>query len=119
MKTKNNIISFTLGLMLLPPFLFGQGIIISSNAYVIANSGYVVVTGNMANSGNLNLQTGSFTMSGNYTNGGTYTQGTCSIVFNGQNQVLIDNGSGTIFTNVFFTGNGGSGNPAVLSSGNF
>jgi len=119
MKTKNNIKSFILGLMLIPSFLFGQGIIVSSNAYVIANSGYVTVTGNMANSGNLNLQTGSFTLSGNYTNGGTYTQGTGSIVFNGQNQVLTDNGPGTMFTNVFFSGNGGSGNPAVMSSGNF
>ncbi len=119
MKTKNYVISFILGLMLIPSFLFGQGLIISSNAYVVANSGYVIVTGNMANSGALNLQTGSFTMSGNYTNSGTYTQGTGSIVFNGQNQVLTDNGSGTMFTNVFFTGNGGSGNPAVMSSGNF
>jgi len=119
MNAKNNIISLILGLMIMPSFLFGQGIIISSNAYVIANSGYVVITGNMANSGNLSLQTGSFTMSGNYTNGGNYTQGTGSIVFNGQNQVLIDNGPGTMFTNVFFSGNGGSGNPAVMSSGNF
>ena len=119
MKVKNNIISLTLGLMLISPLLFGQGIIISSNAYVFANSGYVVVPGNMANSGTLNLQTGSFTMSGNYTNSGTYTQGTGNIVFNGQNQALIDNGSGTMFTNVFFSGNGGSGNPAVMSSGNF
>jgi hypothetical protein len=119
MKTKNDIISLILGLMIMPSFLFGQGIIISSNAYVIANSGYVVETGNMVNSGTLNLQSGSFTMSGNYTNGGTYTQGTGSMVFNGQNQVLIDNGSGTMFTNVFFSGNGGAGNPAVMSSGNF
>ncbi len=119
MKTKNIAISFILGLMFVPSFLFGQGIIVSSNAYVIANSGYVVVTGNMANSGTLNLQTGSFTMSGNYTNSGTYTQGTGSIVFDGQSQVMSDNGSGTMFTNVFFTGNGGSGNPAVMSSGNF
>ncbi len=119
MKTKNTTISFILGLMLVPSFLFGQGIIVSSTAYVIANSGYVVVTGNMANSGTLNLQTGSFTMSGNYTNSGTYTQGTGSIVFDGQSQVMSDNGSGTMFTNVFFTGNGGSGNPAVMSSGNF
>jgi trimeric autotransporter adhesin len=119
MKTKNIIISVILGLMLVPSFLFGQGIIVSSNAYVIANSGYVVVTGNTANSGTLNLQTGSFTMSGNYINGGTYTQGTGSMVFNGQSQVLVDNGSGTMFTNVFFNGNGGSGSPAVMSSGNF
>jgi len=119
MKTKYNLIAFILGLILMPSFLFGQGIIISSNAYVIANSGYVVVTGNMANSGTLNLQTGSFTMSGNYTNGGTYTQGTANMVFNGSNQVLIDNGSGTMFTNVSFSGNGGSGNPAVMSSGSF
>ncbi|HZY37474.1 MAG TPA: T9SS type A sorting domain-containing protein [Mucilaginibacter sp.] len=119
MATKKYIRSFTLGLMLMPSLLFGQGIIISSNAYVIANSGYVVVTGNMANSGTLNLQTGSFTMSGNYTNSGTYTQGTANMVFNGSNQVLIDNSSGTLFTNVFFSGNGGSGNPAVMSSGNF
>src|SRR5476651_827944 len=84
MKTNVKIISFIMGLMLVPSFLFAQGVIISSNAYVTANSGYVVVTGNMANSGALNLQTGSFTMSGNYTNSGTYTQGTGSIVFNGQ-----------------------------------
>ena len=103
----------------MPSFLFGQGIIISSNAYVIANSGYVVVTGNMANSGTLNPQTGSFTMSGNYTNSGTYTQGTAYMVFNGSNQVLTDNGSGTMFTSVFFNGNGGSGSPAVMGSGNF
>jgi len=119
MKTKKNILSFILGLMFMPSFLFGQGITISSNAYVVANSGYVVVTGDMANSGTLNLQTGSFTMSGNYTNSGTYTQGTATMFFNGSNQVLIDNGSGTVFTNVFFSGNGGSGNPAVMSSGNF
>ena len=119
MKTKHTIISFILGLMLVPSFLLGQGVIISSNAYVTANSGYVVVKGNIANSGTLNLQTGSFTMSGNYTNSNIYTQGTGSMVFNGQNQVLTDNGSGTIFTNVFFSGNGGSGNPAVMSSGNF
>ncbi len=119
MKTKNNIILFILGLMLIPSFLFGQGIIIPSNAYVTQNSGYMVVTANVANSGSLNLQTGSFTMSGNYTNSNIYTQGTGSIVFNGQNQVLTDNGSGTMFTNVFFNGNGGSGNPAVMSSGNF
>jgi len=119
MKTKNITKSFILALMLAPSYLFGQGLIISSNAYVIANGGYVVVTGNMANSGALNLQTGSFTISGNYTNSGTYTQGTCNIVFNGQNEVLTDNGSGTMFTNVLFNGNGGSGNPAVMSSGNF
>jgi hypothetical protein len=119
MKTKYNTISFILGLILIPSFLFGQGIIISSNAYVVANSGYVVVTGNVANSGTLNLQTGSFPMSGNYTNSGTYTQGSADMFFNGSNQVLIDNGSGTLFTNVFFSGNGGSGNPAVMSSGNF
>ncbi|MGZ3833701.1 MAG: T9SS type A sorting domain-containing protein [Mucilaginibacter sp.] len=119
MKTKNNILLFIMGLMFMPSFLFGQGIIISSSANVIANSGYFVVTGNLANSGNLNLQTGSFTMSGNYTNSGTYTQGSGSIVFNGQNQVLSDNGSGTMFTNVFFNGAGGSGNTAVMSSGNF
>jgi len=119
MKTKYNFISFISGLILMPSFLLGQGIIVSSNAYVIANSGYVVVTGNVANSGSLNLQTGSFTMSGNYTNSGTYTQGTASMVFNGSNQVLIDNGSGTSFTNVSFSGNGGSANPAVMSSGSF
>ncbi|MGZ3822997.1 MAG: hypothetical protein ACXVB6_20560, partial [Mucilaginibacter sp.] len=119
MKTKNNILLFIMGLMFMPSFLFGQGIIISSSANVIANSGYFVVTGNLANSGNLNLQTGSFTMSGNYTNSGTYTQGSGSIVFNGQNQVLSDNGAGTMFTNVFFNGAGGSGNTAVMSSGNF
>jgi len=119
MKTKYNLISFILGLMLMPSFLFGQGIIISSNAYVNANSSYIVVTGNMANSGTLNLQSGSFTMSGNYTNSGTYTQGAANMVFNGSNQVLIDNGSGTMFTNVFFSGNGGSGNPALMTSGNF
>jgi len=119
MKTKYNLTAFILGLILVPSFLFGQGIIISSNAYVTANSGYVVVTGNLANSGTLNLQTGSFTMSGNYTNSGTYTQGTAAMVFNGSNQVLLDNGSGTLFTNVFFSGNGGSANPAVMSSGNF
>ncbi|WP_295791577.1 T9SS type A sorting domain-containing protein [Mucilaginibacter sp.] len=119
MKTKNNIISLILGLIVMPSFLFAQGMKISSNAYVIANSGYVVVTGNVANSGALNLQTGSFTMSGNYTNSNAYTQGSGNIVFNGQNQVLIDNGSGTMFTNVFFSGNGGSGSPAVMSSGNF
>jgi hypothetical protein len=119
MKTKNNITLFILGLMLMPSFLFGQGIIISSNAYVIANSSYVIVTGNMANSGSLNLQSGNFTMSGNYTNSGTYTQGTGDMLFNGSNQVLIDNGSGTMFTNVFFNGNGGLGNPAIMSSGNF
>ena|SRR5437588_2358201 len=119
MKTGTNIVSFILGLTLIPSFLFGQGLIISSNAYVITNSGYVVVTANVTNSGTLNLQTGSFTLSGNYTNSGTYTQGTGSIVFNGQNQTLTDNGSGTMFTNVFFNGNGGSGNPAVMSSGNF
>ena len=119
MKTQNNLLSFFLGLMLMPSLLFGQGVIISSNAYVIANSGYVLVTGNMANSGTLNLQTGSFSMSGNYTNSGTYAQGTGNVVFNGQNQVLNDNGSGTMFTNVYFSGNGGSGNPAIMSSGNF
>ncbi|MGZ3814965.1 MAG: hypothetical protein ACXVA0_24735, partial [Mucilaginibacter sp.] len=119
MKTKNNMLLFIMGLMLMPSFLFGQGIIVSSNANVIANGGYVVVTGNTANSGTLNLQSCSFTMSGNYTNSGTYTQGTGNIVFSGQNQVLTDNGSGTMFTNVFFNGNGGSGNPAVMSSGNF
>jgi hypothetical protein len=119
MKTKNCILSFILGLMLMPSFLFGQGILISANAYVIANSGYTIVTGNMANSGTLNLQTGIFTMSGNYTNSGTYTQGTGNIVFNGQSETLLDNGFGTMFTNVFFNGNGGVGNPAVMSSGNF
>ena len=119
MKTKYNLTAFIAGLILVPSFLFGQGIIISSNAYVVANSGYVVVTGNMANSGTLNLQTGSFTMSGNYTNSGTYAQGSANMVFNGSNQVLVDNGSGTMFTNVFFSGNGGSGSPAVMSSGSF
>jgi trimeric autotransporter adhesin len=119
MKTKNGLLSVILGLMLIPSCLFGQGIIISSNAYVTANSGYVIVTGNMANSGTLNLQAGIFTMSGNYTNSCTYTQGTGSVVFNGQGQVLSDNGSGTMFSNVFFSGNGGSGTPAVMSSGNF
>src|ERR1700744_3343603 len=114
MKTKNTILSVILGLMFVPSFLFGQGLIISSHAYVIANSGYVVGTGNKANSGALNLQTGSFTMSGNYTNSGTYTQGTAYMVFNGSSQALIDNGSGTMFTNVFFNGNGGSGSPAVM-----
>jgi hypothetical protein len=105
--------------MVIPAFMFGQGISVSSGAYLIANSGYMIVTGNVANSGTLNLQTGSFTMSGNYTNKGTYTQGTAFMVFNGSNQVLTDNSSGTMFTNVFFNGNGGSGNPAVMSSGNF
>ncbi|HEY4324239.1 MAG TPA: T9SS type A sorting domain-containing protein [Mucilaginibacter sp.] len=119
MKTKNNKILFVLGLILSPAFLLGQGVIISSGAYVIANSGYIIVTGNVANSGNLNPQTGIFTISGNYTNSGTYTQGTAYMTFNGSNQVLNDNGSGTMFTNVFFNGNGGSGNPAVISSGNF
>ncbi|WP_295675101.1 hypothetical protein [uncultured Mucilaginibacter sp.] len=119
MKTKNSVITLIQGLMLLPSFLMGQGIITSSNAYVIANSCYVVVSGNVANSGTLNLQSGNFTMSGNYTNSGTYTQGTANMVFNGSNQVLTDNGFGTMFTNVFFSGNGGSGNPAVMSSGNF
>jgi trimeric autotransporter adhesin len=119
MKTKNCILSFILGLMLMPSFLFGQGILISSNAYVIADSGYAIVKGNMANSGTLKLQTGIFTMSGNYTNSGTYTQGTGNIVFNGQSEALLDNGFGTMFTNVFFNGNGGAGNPAVISSGNF
>src|ERR1700759_5222941 len=119
MKTKYKIKSFILGLALVPSFVFGQGITISSNANVVANSGYIVVTGNVANSGTLNLQSGSFTMSGNYTNSGVYTQGTASMNFNGSSQVLIDNGSGTLFTNVFFSGNGGSANPAVISSGNF
>jgi len=119
MKANIKIASFILGLVFIPSFLFGQGIRISSNAYVIANSGYVVVSGNLVNSGGINLQTGTFTMSGNYTNSGIYTQGTGSIVFNGQSQVLSDNGSGTMFTNVLFNGNGGSGNPAVMSSGNF
>jgi len=119
MKTKYNLTAFILGLSVMPSFLFGQGLSISSNAYVTANSGYVIVNGSMANSGTLNLQTGSFTLSGNYSNGGTYTQGSANMVFNGSNQVLIDNSSGTLFTNVFFSGNGGSGNPAVMSSGNF
>jgi len=119
MKTKNNVLSLFAGLIFMPSFLFGQGVLISSNAYVVANSGYIIITGNMANSGALNLQSGTFTMSGNYTNSGTYTQGAGDMVFNGSNQVLIDNGSGTLFTNVFFSGNGGSGNPAVMSSGKF
>jgi hypothetical protein len=119
MKTKYNLIAFIVGLIVMPSFLFGQGMIISSNAYVTANSGYVVVTGNVANSGTLNLQTGSFTMSGNYTNSGTYTQSGANMVFDGSNQVLVDNSSGTLFTNVFFSGNGGSANPAVMSSGSF
>ena len=89
MKTKYNLTAFIAGLILVPSFLFGQGIIISSNAYVVANSGYVVVTGNMANSGTLNLQTGSFTMSGNYTNSGTYAQGSANMVFNGSTRCSL------------------------------
>jgi hypothetical protein len=119
MKTKSNSVSFAIILMFIPAFMLGQGVSISSGAYLIANTGYMIVTGNVANSGTLNLQTGSFTMSGNYTNNGTYTQGTAFMVFSGSNQALIDNSTGTMFTNVYFNGNGGSGNPAVMSSGNF
>jgi hypothetical protein len=119
MKVKNTLLPFVFILTAIPVFTFGQGISVSSGAYVVANSGYVIVTGNVKNAGGLNLQTGTFTTSGNYTNSGTFTQGTGSVVFNGQNQVLSDSGTGTMFTSVFFNGNGGSGNPDVISSGNF
>jgi hypothetical protein len=119
MKIKNTLLLFVFILMLMPVFTFGQGIKVSSGAFVVANSGYIVVTGNAVSAGCLTLQTGAFTISGNYTNSGTYTQGTANMIFNGSNQVLIDNGSGTMFTNVFFSCSCGSGHPAVMSSGNF
>jgi trimeric autotransporter adhesin len=119
MKIKSTLLSFVFILTAIPVFTFGQGISVSSGAYVVANSGYVIVTGNVKNAGSLNLQTGTFTTSGNYANSGTFTQGTGIVVFNGQNQVLSDSGTGTMFNNLFFNGNGGSANPDIISSGNF
>src|ERR1700733_6024413 len=105
MKSKNTLFSFAFILTLIPVSAFSQGISISSGAFVIANSGYVVVTGNVVNAGCMNLQTGAFTTSGNYTNSGSYAQAAAKMVFNGSNQVLTDIGSGTMFSNVFFSGN--------------
>ncbi len=91
----------------------------TNSSNVTQGFGNISVTGNFINSGNLTLGTGSFTLSGNYTNSGSYTQSTGFTVFNGNNQVLTDSGFGTMFNNVIFNGNGGSGNTAKISSGNF
>lgn len=119
MKIKNTLLSFVSALTLIPIVTSGQGISVSSGANLVANSGFIIVTGNVSSAGNLNLQTGTFSTSGNYTNSGTFSQGTGSVVFNGQSQVLSDNGTGTVFTNVLFNGNGGSANSDMISSGNF
>src|SRR4051812_34603554 len=72
--------SHILFLFLLPAFLQGQGLIIPSNAYVIAGNGNIVLRNN-------------------WTNNGSFTHNSGTVIFNGTTQTL--NGtSPTSFNNI-------------------
>lgn len=88
----------------------------TNSTTVTQGSGIINLNGSLNNSGKLTLGSVATTIAGNFTNSGNFTSGTGSLTFNcSWPQVFTDNGSGTTFDKVFFTGGGAK----TITSGNF
>jgi len=97
----------------------------NNSTVVTQGSGPIAVTGNVTNNSGatLGLGSGNLSIAGNYTNnsGGVYTQGTGTTYFNGSAaQSLSDlSTTGTVFSNVNFSGTSLSNAKTMSGSGGF
>ncbi|TWR29029.1 T9SS type A sorting domain-containing protein [Mucilaginibacter pallidiroseus] len=87
----------------------------TNSAATTQGAGDIDINGFLSTSGTLTLGAGNLYVAGNYTNSGTFTYGTGTVIYDGTAQTLLDNGNGTTYRNVNFTGGG----TKTMSAGNF